>query len=147
MCSILISFYEFIFFLYLIFIPYPIYECITRPRNKYNLYTGNVHTHFYVHNKRTILKPYRKKSTLNDNHAYRTNKTENEKKGIYCENSNKNFCCLSPLSHRSEIMLYALPFSVEHFRLISHKHPLKMGWVFFSVCVLISCTDFHLYSI
>ncbi len=33
MCSILISFYEFIFF-YLIFIPYPIYkyECITRPR-------------------------------------------------------------------------------------------------------------------
>lgn len=44
-------------------------------------YTLTIYTHFYVHNKRTILKPYRqKKNTLNENHAYRTNKPNMKKK-------------------------------------------------------------------
>lgn len=71
----------------------------SRPRNKYNLHTDDIYTHFYVHNKRTILKPYREKIHFERKpRLYRTNKPNlyMEKKKVYCENSNKNFRCLSP---------------------------------------------------
>lgn len=58
-------------------------------------YTLTIYTHFYVHNKRTILKPYRKKKHFERKPRLSHKQTKYEKK-IYCENSNKNFCCLSP---------------------------------------------------